>query len=347
MPGRLDFRSQRNPATERRRIAAQASQDLTPPPTRPSARPAAKLAGFQGRIAEVDLRLLRVFVSVATHGGFAPAEIALGKSKSAVSIDISALEKRLGLTLCHRGRAGFSLTQSGRAVLDATLKFFADIASFQKRLGEAAGTLSGPFRLYLPDTIQIHGETVLTRAIERFSSRYPDIYLTVRSATPREVSFAVLNGNATAGITLYPQPAPQIRSVSLFDEVSALYCGARHPFFARAEADITREALTGARMIEVSDTASSPAWDDIRAEMDFRAQAENIDSRALLILSGAYIGFLPTLFAEPMVQAGQLRRISFSGLSLTNTFYLLTRPSPENDLKTAAFSAVLDEVGVS
>ncbi|WP_242010085.1 LysR family transcriptional regulator [Acetobacter conturbans] len=316
------------------------------PPSRASTsrRPAVRNNGFQGRIAEVDLRLLRVFASVAEHGGFSAAEIALGKSKSAVSIDISSLEKRLNLTLCQRGRSGFALTPAGEAVLDATMKLFADLDSFQKRLSEASGKLSGHFVLYLPDTIQMHGETVLVRGIERFAKRYPEVYLTVRSVSPREVEFAVLNGTATAGITLYPQQRPEMETTPLFSEASALYCGQRHSFFSLPDEQITRADLTQARMITVVDAATSPRWEELRHEMTFSATAENVDSRTLLILSGVYIGFLPVLFAEPMVEAGQVRRISFDGLSFTSNFYLLARPSPENELMIDTFRAVLDEV---
>ena len=38
---------------------------------------------FTGEIGDIDLRLLRVFMAVADHGGFAAAEVALGKNKSA------------------------------------------------------------------------------------------------------------------------------------------------------------------------------------------------------------------------------------------------------------------------
>jgi LysR family transcriptional regulator, transcriptional activator for bauABCD operon len=70
--------------------------------------------GFGGTVGEIDLRLLRVFMAVADHGGFAAAEVALGKNKSAISMDIANLEARLGSRLCQRGRGGFSLTDEGR-----------------------------------------------------------------------------------------------------------------------------------------------------------------------------------------------------------------------------------------
>ncbi|MBO1358796.1 LysR family transcriptional regulator [Acetobacter sacchari] len=316
---------------------SQAVRSRRPTPRHPS-------SGFAGRVAEVDLRLLRVFASVAAHGGFAAAEVALGKSKSAVSIDISSLEKRLNLVLCQRGRSGFALTPAGAIVLDATQKLFADLDAFQKRVNDASGTLTGRFSLYLPDTIQIHSDTALLPAIERFATRYAAVHLDVHSASPREVEFAVRSGAATAGITLYPQQRPEMQTTALFQEASFLYCGRGHPFFSATDGAITRAMLASARMIAVSEAASSPRWDDLRNEMNYSATAENIDSRALLILSGVYIGFLPELFAAPMEAEGRLRRIPFDGLLVTHGFYLLTRPSPETQVMIDAFRAILDEV---
>ncbi|MGH8844684.1 MAG: helix-turn-helix domain-containing protein, partial [Advenella sp.] len=60
------------------------------------------------QVTDFDLRLLRVFRTVAKMGSFTAAESALGITRSAISLHMSDLEKRLGMRLCQRGRAGFS-----------------------------------------------------------------------------------------------------------------------------------------------------------------------------------------------------------------------------------------------
>ncbi|MCE2575214.1 LysR family transcriptional regulator [Komagataeibacter sp. FNDCR2] len=299
--------------------------------------------GFNGQIAEVDLRLLRVFRTVAERGGFSAAEIALGKSKSSISIDISALENRLNLTLCLRGRSGFSLTAEGRMVLEATDQLQADISRFQQRINDASGVLSGRFCLYVPDNTQVHGETAIIRAIETFTTRHPDVFMDVRSASTREVEFAVLNGQATAGITLYAHHQPDMHDTTLFTERLNLYCGQRHPLFTVPEAEITTATLAAQNMIEVSDAAQSLRWEDMRDRMTFAAAAENVDSRALLILSGNYIGFLPEAFARPLLRDGLLRHISFGDLHLITSFHFLVRSSPETGLMVETFRTILED----
>ena len=58
-------------------------------------------------ITEYDLRLLRIFISVVEHGGFAAAENSLGITRSTISVHMSNLETRMKLKLCLRGRGGF------------------------------------------------------------------------------------------------------------------------------------------------------------------------------------------------------------------------------------------------
>ena len=56
-------------------------------------------------MSQVDIRLLNVFLTVVDCGGFTPAQIALNVSQSTLSSHMSALEARLDMRLCERGRA--------------------------------------------------------------------------------------------------------------------------------------------------------------------------------------------------------------------------------------------------
>src|SRR5262245_57600290 len=92
---------------------------------------------------DFDLRLLRVFESVVRAGSFTAAEVGLNKSKSAISMDISTLETRLGLKLCRRGRGGFALTPHGKEIYELTLDLFKRLHEFRDRVGHVASRLGG------------------------------------------------------------------------------------------------------------------------------------------------------------------------------------------------------------
>ena len=69
------------------------------------------------RLGDADLRLLRVFVTVAEFGGLAASEFELNIGRSTISKHLADLELRLGLKLCQRGPAGFALTAEGEQVV--------------------------------------------------------------------------------------------------------------------------------------------------------------------------------------------------------------------------------------
>lgn len=304
--------------------------------------PARSPQGFSGQLAEVDLRLLRVFRTVATRGGFAAAELALGKSKSSISIDISSLEQRLRIRLCRRGRGGFALTPEGRAVLDATDDLLRDIDRFRDRINIASGVLSGRFAFYVIDNMLTYGETGIIRALELFARQHPQVFISMTSASAADIEHALLDGRATAALTLMPNAQPALNASILVTETLHLYCGRRHALFNHDD-PLTLEQLEAERLIDVSDAATASDWPAIRRRLTFSASAETIDSRAMLILTGVYLGFLPDAFAAPMVRDGQLRQLACADLPpLSTQLHFVVKKEAETSLMADAFRTALD-----
>ncbi|MFT8421500.1 MAG: LysR family transcriptional regulator [Gluconacetobacter sp.] len=292
-------------------------------------------------MAEVDLRLLRVFRTVATLGGFATAKLALGKSKSSISIDISSLEQRLRMRLCRRGRGGFSLTPEGREVLRTTDDLLRDIDRFRDRINIASGVLSGRFALYVIDNILIYGETGIIHALEMFGRQHPEVFISMTSASAADIEHALLDGRATAALTLLPDAQPGLSASILISETLHLYCGRRHALFDH-DSPLSLPMLEEERLIDVSDAATASDWPAIRHRLTFSASAETIDSRTMLILTGVYLGFLPEAFAAPLVRGGQLRWLSCPDLPpLTTPLHFVVKKDAENSLMADAFRAAL------
>ena len=68
------------------------------------------------RLDNIDLRLLRVFATLADAGGFADAQISAQPVRNRPSsTHLAALERKLGGQLCERGRGGFRLTAFGES----------------------------------------------------------------------------------------------------------------------------------------------------------------------------------------------------------------------------------------
>lgn len=66
----------------------------------------------------LDSDLLRTFVAVAESGNFTKAGEAVGRTQSAVSMQMKKLEYVLGEPLFDRGSRGVSFTDAGKRLLD-------------------------------------------------------------------------------------------------------------------------------------------------------------------------------------------------------------------------------------
>ncbi|HLA32420.1 MAG TPA: LysR family transcriptional regulator, partial [Pseudomonas sp.] len=99
-----------------------------------------------------DLKLLRIFVSVVRHQGFAAAQQELNLSTSAISTYMSQLEGQLGLSLCHRGRGGFSLTSKGELFHQECLRLLGELEGFERYSAALKGELRGTLNLGVLDS---------------------------------------------------------------------------------------------------------------------------------------------------------------------------------------------------
>lgn len=102
-----------------------------------------------GQLADVDIRLLRVFRMVSDSGGISAAELELNIGRSTISRHIKDLEIRLGVTLCRRGRGGFALTDEGRAVYQATLRLLGALDEFRAEINDVHRRMTGHISLAL------------------------------------------------------------------------------------------------------------------------------------------------------------------------------------------------------
>lgn len=85
-------------------------------------------------LIKIDIKTLRSFMAIVECQGVTAAQSRLNVTTSVISGHLTHLEDRLGMTLCHRGRAGFKLTEDGAAVYEACLSFTEAVASFQHQL---------------------------------------------------------------------------------------------------------------------------------------------------------------------------------------------------------------------
>ncbi len=120
----------------------------------------------------MDWDKIRIFFNVAEAGSFTRAGDALGLSQSAVSRQISALERELKAPLFHRHARGLILTEQGDLLFRAARDMKMRLETTRGRLAETSERPSG--ELKVTATIGV-GSMWLAQRVAEFLDLYPDI----------------------------------------------------------------------------------------------------------------------------------------------------------------------------
>ncbi|MDP2740568.1 MAG: LysR family transcriptional regulator [Pseudorhodobacter sp.] len=291
------------------------------------------------KTAGTDLTVLRVFDAVARHGGFAAAQPELNINPSTISNHIRALEARLGVRLCKRGREGFLLTEQGEIVLAAARRLFQSLDDFALDVGELRQQLVGQLRIGLVDSIVTDPGMHLAEAIARFKSQPNAVTIEITEDPPQVLQQKVRSGDRHLGIGSFPHKMAGLTYEPLYVESHSLYCADRHPLFAVPEARLALAAVRAEVIV------SRGYWrEEFVRNLGFEnigALVYQIEPQLILILSGHYLGFLPDHYARPWVAAGRLRAIAPQAISYPCTFDLVTRRDAPTSRMIATFLDLL------
>ncbi len=259
------------------------------------------------RLDNIDLRLLRVFITLADAGSFPAAQIALNLSQSTLSSHLAALERKLGGPLCVRGRRGFRLTPLGTATRQAAQQLFADIDSFQQRVGAMNGELIGRLRIGMVDGVAHNPALALQETLRAFMERAADVRIDLELGTPHDLERAIADGARDIVVGPLSQKAPGVVYVPLHREMQGLYCGRGHELFAAPDAAVTQEAIERS----LFSVRGYRHLDDLYRVGHPRPAGTvvHMEAQAMMILSGRFIGFLPCPIGEDWVARDQMREM--------------------------------------
>ncbi|WP_321795020.1 LysR family transcriptional regulator [Caballeronia sp. J97] len=287
------------------------------------------------QVQDTDLKLLRIFETIVRCGGFAAAQPILNVGASSISESMSQLETRLGLRLCERGRAGFRLTDEGAELHAAAQRLLGAVDTFHMEAGALRNQLSGVLRFGMIEATLTDKDSPLPMAIREFGQMAPAVRLHVQIETPGSMEQHVLDGRLHLAVGPFPAQIPGLDYSPLYREEQGLYCASTHPLHERAHGRVPVSLLSKERLAARAYLGSH----ELRLLRIPQAAAivDNVEGRAMLILSGNYIGFLPPHYAQPWVHSGLLTRIDAAHYVTHLDFHIITRKGGEPARVVRAF----------
>ena len=292
------------------------------------------------QLQDVDLKLLRVFMAIVKCGGFSAAQATLNMSQSSISEQMTNLETRLGVTLCERGRGGFRLTEHGTATYEATQRLLLAVDNFCTETSALKQHISGKLYLGIIDNTISDADSPLARALRQFVGRGHDVHLDVYIGMPAELEERVLDGRLHIAIGHFPLRVAGLDYRQLYQEPDGLFCSRYSPLFAaNDEQPGLFERIAGSHIVARGYLQQR----DLQQLQAHKAAAtvDNIEAQAMLILSGAYIGFLPSHYASRWVESGDMRQIAPQRFHSDWPFSAITRKGAPQSAVLRAFLADL------
>jgi DNA-binding transcriptional LysR family regulator len=178
----------------------------------------------------LDPRRLRLLADLARLGTIAAVAHAHTYTPSAVSQQLSTLEREAGVPLLERSGRTVALTTAGQVLARHAEAVWAALEQTSAALAALTRGLSGPLRIgAFPTAVR----TLLPAALTTLSLNHPALELRVTELDPVAVPAALLDRTLDIGllqdydIVPSPPPEPTLDSVPLLDET--LYLAVPHP----------------------------------------------------------------------------------------------------------------------
>lgn len=150
---------------------------------------------------ELNTKTLRIFVELAKTGSFSRAAKALGITQPAVSLQIQALERDLGLILVDRSRGRCRLTEAGKSFLHHAQKILREEELLQQKLEGMRNEVVGHLDIIASN---IPGEYLLPRILPKYLEKYPMVRICLNISDSYNALEAVMEGHADIGFVGRP-----------------------------------------------------------------------------------------------------------------------------------------------
>ena len=310
--------------------------------TRPAPDKACAVQFFFSRMEKLmdTFQAIQAFIAIAETGSLSRAALKLGKSPSAMTKAVNALEASLGVRLLTRSTRQVALTEAGRIYLETASEAMLQLGRVSQRLHELDGEPRGVLRITAPLSF---GRAVLSGFCPAFMQRYPEVVLELQLAD-RYMDLVAENLDLALRLGHHDLPG-QIAKVVGDNRV--MLCAAPS-YLAQAPALHSPHDLPQHPCLVYRHPMLNPAWffardgHSVRIEPQGRLRSDNFDLLLDAACAGQGILPCPRWSALHHVRAGRLVQVladyQFSGESFgRDHVYAVYPASRRNALKVRLF----------
>jgi LysR family transcriptional regulator, transcriptional activator of the cysJI operon len=174
----------------------------------------------------MQIESLKVFCDLAETESFTKAAQINEITQSAVSQQISSLERQFKSLLIERSKKRFRLTREGQVLYEYSKQILNTFDSMTNKLQEIKDIVSGTIRVATIYSIGLHD---LPPYLKKFLRAYPTVNVHVEYRRSNQVYEDVLSNVVDLGLVAYPSKDAKLEVVPLRKDVLVLICHPQHP----------------------------------------------------------------------------------------------------------------------
>ncbi len=192
----------------------------------------------------MQIESLKVFCDLTETESFTKAAQINHITQSAVSQQISSLERQFKSLLIERSKKKFRLTREGQVLYDTSKQIVQAYETLHSRLQELKDIISGTIRLATIYSIGLHE---LPPYIKRYMKSYPTVNVHIEYRRSNQVYEDVLGNVVDLGLVAYPTRDSKLDIVPLRKEPMVLITHPQHPLARHKSVKLS--ALAGQRFV--------------------------------------------------------------------------------------------------
>jgi LysR family transcriptional regulator, transcriptional activator of the cysJI operon len=241
----------------------------------------------------MQIESLKVFCDLAETESFTKAAQINQITQSAVSQQISALERTFKSLLIERSKKQFRLTREGQILYEYSKQLINLYDSLFNRLQEIKDIISGTIRVATIYSIGLHD---LPPYIKKFLKAYPTVNVHVEYRRSNQVYEDVLGNVHDLGLVAYPVKDPKLEIVPLKKDKLVLITHPKHALARNGK--VVMESLKGQKFIAFEpDIPTRKAIDKVLKEHGVEVQTvmefDNIETVKRAVEIDAGIAIVP------------------------------------------------------
>jgi LysR family transcriptional regulator, transcription activator of glutamate synthase operon len=276
----------------------------------------------------MEIRQLRSAIAIARRLSFTAAAEELAVAQPALSQQIAALERELGVRLFDRTNRRVSLTDAGRAFVARAERVIADLEAAAEEMTAFAGGLRGRV---VVGAHQSFAEHVLPKLLGRFHAEQPGIEVAMREGMADELLARLASGTIDVFIGHLPgaRTPAGCHAQPLYEDELVIAVAARHPLGLRSSVRI-EELRDEPFVIFRPGSGSTHFLNQLTREAGFepRVAFESEDSLTVrsLVAEGLGIALFPRVIGN--TPGPNVALLSVVPQRIMRTISLVTRNDP-------------------